>query len=169
MDDWVLVNDVSLISEIVHLDPLGKSDHDVLSFQLNLDNNNVAEHSEVKHNLNRGDYVKFRNILVDHDWGVIADMDVQETWRYVKKIIHDGMENCIPKISNKTRRNYTPSWMNKKAMRSIKKKYNLFKKYLSSKSGLDYSKYIQARNKCSKLLKVTNKEYEKNVAKTEQR
>ena len=34
LDDLVLVNSESIVSEITHFSPLGKSDHDVLKFDL---------------------------------------------------------------------------------------------------------------------------------------
>ena len=55
--------------------------------------------------------------------------------------------------------------MNKKVLRKIKKKYNVYKRYLSTKSGQDYQRCIRERNKCTKLLRKTRKEYEKQVAK----
>lgn len=165
LDDWILVNDDSLISEVIHLDPLGKSDHDVLFFQLNLDKQHKTDKVEYKYNLSKGDYDAFRNTLKEYKWSKLVNMDVQDSWNYIKDILHEGMEKFIPKIKLNKKKKFTPIWMNKKATRCIKKKYNLYKKYLSTKSGTDYMKYIKERNKCSKLLKVIKKDYEKEVAK----
>ena len=164
LDDLILVNDDRIISEVDHQDPLGKSDHDVLLFQLNLDKQKAAEQIEYKYNLNRGDYSKLRSIMLEQDWKKLTDMNVEETWIHIKECIHKGMEDCIPKIKKNTSKRYVPLWMNGKAMRGIKKKYKLYKRYLNTKSGIDYLKYIRERNKCSKLLKVIKREYEKKVA-----
>ena len=54
--------------------------------------------------------------------------------------------------------------MNKKALKCIKKKHTSYKRFLSSKSGYDYLKYVKERNTCCKLLKKTRKDYEKHIA-----
>ena len=41
----------------------------------------------------------------------------------------------------------------------------MFKRDLSTKSGTDYAKYVKERNICTKLLKKTRREHEKNIAK----
>ena len=165
LDDWILINDDSIISDVIHQDPLGKSDHDVLVFQLNFDKSNNVDSLENKYNLKRGDYTKLRETMKDYDWTKLDNMDIQNAWSYIKDAIHKGMDKCIPKIKHKTKKKLTPIWMNKKAMRVIKRKYNLYKKYLRTKTGINYMKYIRERNKCSKILKITKREYEKNVAK----
>ena len=54
--------------------------------------------------------------------------------------------------------------MNKKALRKIKKKHKLFKRFLTTKSGYHYTKYITARNKCKKEIKKAKKNNEKKIA-----
>ena len=49
-------------------------------------------------------------------------------------------------------------------MKTVKKKYNLFKKYLVSKSGIDYIKYIKVRNNCNKVIKNARRQYEQDIA-----
>ena len=164
--DWVLVSEENLISNIVHYDPVGKSDHDILSFQLYVSNLKNEKQSNEVFNLNKGNYDKFRNILKGYDWSILDKMGVEETWNYIKGALQAGMEQCIPKVSTsiKKKRN-TPVWLNKKVLNKIKKKHKLFKRYLTTKSGLDYQKYILERNRCNKLIKNARKDYEHNIAK----
>ena len=49
-------------------------------------------------------------------------------------------------------------------MKTVKKKYNLFKRYLVSKSGTDYIKYIKVRNNCNKVIKNARRQYEQDIA-----
>ena len=50
-------------------------------------------------------------------------------------------------------------------MRSIKKKYKLYKRFLKTKTGFSYHKYVSERKKCCKIIKKAKKEYERNIAK----
>ena len=66
--DLVLVNDSDIIPEIVHSAPIGKSDHDVLIFQLNIPKNKKKETKRKRFNLAKGDYKKLRNDLRIEKW-----------------------------------------------------------------------------------------------------
>lgn len=164
LDDWVLVSEPDLISDISHLDPVGKSDHDVLSFQLYIAQEKVMEEVKYNYDLKKGDYQVLRNIVKDYDWSVLSELSVNDAWCCIKTVLQEGMEKSIPKVKKSSKKNTKPRWMDKKSVRQIKKKYNLYKRYLRTKSGQDYQKYIEARNMCTKALKRTRKEYEKQIA-----
>ena len=44
-------------------------------------------------------------------------------------------------------------WMNRNIRKSVKKKYNLYKRYLRTRSDEDYKIYAKFRNSCGKLIK----------------
>ena len=54
--DLVLINDESLISDIIHSAPIGKSEHDTLYFQLNISKKKIRKEKFKKFNLNKGNY-----------------------------------------------------------------------------------------------------------------
>ena len=54
--------------------------------------------------------------------------------------------------------------MKKKVMKKIKKKYSLYKKILLTNDGMDYSRYIKARNECTREVKAAKRLFEKNIA-----
>ena len=54
--------------------------------------------------------------------------------------------------------------MNKKALRAIKKKHKMYKRFLKSKNGERYQLYVKERNLCTKILKQARRAYEKGVA-----
>jgi hypothetical protein len=165
LDDWILVNDDGLISNIEHLDPVGKSDHDVLKFELYVDNGLQMSQGKTIFSLAKGDYCKMRDIVRSHDWSATEEMGVEEAWCHMKSVLQNAMEECIPKVKTGNGKKTKPVWMNKKALRVVKKKHKLFQRYLRTKAGRDYEKYIVQRNKCSKLIKQTRKDYEKHIAK----
>jgi hypothetical protein len=92
-------------------------------------------------------------------------MNAEEAWMYFKDVIEKGIEECIPKVRNRTGKRAKPVWMDNKAMRLLKKKYNCYKRFMQTKSGKDYSNYIKVRNESTKLIKKLRKSHEKTVAK----
>ena len=162
-DDWILTNDEDFVYNIQHLDPMGKSDHDTLLFGLDIVRSKVCKVSNYIYSLKKGNYDDFRQYVRDVDWSN-QDDDVENRWNKIKKVIHDGMTKFIPTRKQNTKKRVQPIWMNKKALRIIKKKHKMFKRFLKSKNGQNYQLYVKERNLCTKILKQTRRAYEKGVA-----
>ena len=75
----------------------------------------------------------------------------------------EGFEKFVPKY--KTRKKQKPIWMNQKSLRKVKKKYCLYKKYLTTNSHYDYQNYIAMRNEAKRELRRSVKDYEKKISK----
>ena len=166
--DLVLVNDDKLISDITHLAPLGKSDHDILQFDLYVSKNKTNYKLKYQYNLNKGDYVNFRKFIASSTIYMVENDNtidnVEKMWGSIKQAILDGMDKFIPKVPCKQIKKVKPLWMNNKLLRKIKKKNKLYKRYLNTKEGSDYNRYILERNLCNKLIKKFRKQYEKDIA-----
>lgn len=65
VDDLILVSEDNLISDISHLDPLGKSDHDILVFDLYIPLDKPVQHQKYRFKLEKGDYDKFRQFVME--------------------------------------------------------------------------------------------------------
>ena len=163
--DLVIVNDNQWISEIEHVASLGKSDHDVLIFQLYCMKKETPKAVKYRFKLNKGNYDKMRKIISEVDWDREEDKNVNDEWVFIKDKILNAMESCIPKIKQSQSKTSKPIWMTPKILRKIKTKYRTFKRYLESKTSQSYKNYIIARNKCSKEIKKNRKKHEKNIAK----
>ena len=162
--DWVLVSEDNLISDIQHLPPFGKSDHDTLVFQLYVSKVKEKEEMEYNFNLAKGDYNKMRQLANEINWSNKLSTDVNKTWNNIKEEIHNLMQKCIPKHKPNNFPKLKPIWMTKKALRKIKRKYKMYKRWLKTSSGYNYQAYIIARNRCNKEVKKAKKAYEKHVA-----
>ena len=91
-------------------------------------------------------------------------MNVEQTWDKIKNEIIENMNKFIPKCNTKQNRNIKPCWMNNKIFRKIKKKYHAYKRYLVTKQGEDYQKYIKRRNDCTREIRKAKKRHETNIA-----
>ena len=90
-------------------------------------------------------------------------MSTDEAWLFFKDTLHKGFELYTPKTKSKP--NKKPYWLNTKCMKTIKKKYVMYKRYKSSKSHYDYQKYIESRNIAKREIKNSLKEYERKISK----
>lgn len=164
LDDLVLVSEDNLISDIKYLNPVGKSDHNVLVFDLYVSRTKLNEPEKYSFNLSKGDYPRMREEMGKFDFSVLKDMDVDSTWNTIRDVVVEIMEVCIPKVKSINGARVKPRWMTQTVAKSVKKKHSLYKRFLCTKRGRDYEKYKVTRNKCSKLIKRARKDYEKNIA-----
>jgi hypothetical protein len=165
LDDLVLVNDETLVSDIIKYCPLGKSDHDVLLFKLYVEVKEAETDSADRYDLQKGDYVAMRKEFARLDWTSLQDLDVEGCWVNIKNSIEQAMSKHIPKVKGMSGKKRKPAWLNGKVRKSIKNKYKLFKKYLRSDLSYDYRRYIESRNECNRAVKQAKREYERNLAK----
>ena len=89
-------------------------------------------------------------------------MDTNESWKFFSETLHSGFEKYVPKESSKPK--HKPFWMNHKCMKTLKKKYVVYKRYKHSHLHYDYQKYIEARNEAKRQVKRTIKEYERKIS-----
>ena len=162
--DLVLVNKENAISDIVHSAPIGKSDHDSLFFQLYIDKDKQKKQTGTRYNLGKGDYDAMRKEMKKTNWDKIDDKNVEEAWGFIKDTLIQNMNTYIPKSNIKENTRTSPCWMNQKVFRKIKKKYFAYKRFLITRQGRDYEKYIRERNSCKKEIKKAKKKHEKNIA-----
>ena len=165
LDDLVLVNDETLVSDIVHCSPLGKSDHDILLFKMYVNEKRREEMEEERYDLSKGDYESMKKDIEMFDWSGLESLQVEECWKVISKCIKDSMSKNIPKVKSTQTGNKKPRWMNTRVRKSVKKKLKTYKKYIKTKSSHAYGKYIESRNECSRVIKKAKREYERKLAK----
>ena len=78
-----LVNDTQLVSDIFHHSPLGKSDHDILLFNLYVNENIDKEVDDTKYNLMKGNYYEMRKELDQMNWQGLNELDVEQCWHVI--------------------------------------------------------------------------------------
>ena len=168
--DLVFVNEASIISDIDHTSPIGKSDHQVLRFSLYVNIQSGDNSASARnYNLKRGDFDKMRRYFADQDWIHLQTLDVEHCWQDIRDKVHKSMEENIPKMGKRTKnKKYSKTyWMSYELRKSVKKKYRLFKRYLESgrhKKGQKYREYVEERNKCARQTKKERKNHERDIA-----
>ena len=167
--DLVLVNDENLISDITHLSPYGKSDHETLLYDIYVsckDKNITDKHDEkVIYNLKKSNFDKMRQDMSKVDWTALHGTGVEECWQVIKDALHACMEDNIPKMKIKTKLKFRPTWISDEIRAKIRKKNKLYKKWCITKRGTDYQAYQSLRNFCTKSIKKARKAHERNISK----
>ena len=163
--DLVFTNDDSFILNVNHSAPFGKSDHEIIEVTLNLQKpkDNV---SDPKLNFYKTDFDGLKAFVSEQNLSNINNLSFDDSLKLLYYILNEGIYKFVPilkPISKDKVKN--PPWMNKKALKCIKKKYHLYKKFLHNKSHYNYQRYIEIRNTTKRLVKNTVKEYERNIAK----
>ena len=161
--DLIIVNDSNYIQNIEHLDPVGRSDHCVLSFTLKCYLNYENTKTE-KFNYFKGDYDKLRQEL-DIDWNeILNDKNTTDMIDIFMSKLTFAMKHNIQtkRIGNK--KGNTP--LSLEARRSIRKKHRSWEKYRCKQDSESYKEYTKARNKAKSIISRERKNREKQIAET---
>ena len=89
-------------------------------------------------------------------WG----LSVNEMMAYIESKINCCIEQYIPSYSQNffgENKKLPPLWMNKKALKFIKKKYNAYKRWLNTHEGRNYEKYKRLSNKVKSITRKLTK------------
>ena len=166
--DLVITNDDTMVDEIKSLGPLGKSDHVIFFFDMFCYIESDDDTTDGKFLYNKGDYDKLRNDLSSIDWeDEMKNLDANKSWELFANTMYEAMENNIPKTKtrqNEPERRHKPLWMNKDAMRKVKKKYHAWKRYTKTNQYGDYETYCRARNAATNEVRRAKRTYERKLA-----
>ena len=173
--DLILTNEELQVGEVKHLPPLGKSDHDVLSFDFicYIDSNSKKE----KFMYSKANFTDMKNELLASDWTASytdlcknSKTNPNDHWIFIKTKLLELRNKYVPKISNKGK-----SWKNigsipldKETRNAIKEKEKAHRDWINSlRSGsAEESRlmYVKCRNKVNMLLRKSKRKLERDVA-----
>ena len=159
--DLVLVNDCNNVSDIEYLDPLGSSDHNVLTFKYRCYFQFERTDCE-RLNYYKADYDGIRKEL-DIDWGsLLQDKGTNDMLELFMNKLNYAINKHIPKSKSKNTKGNVP--LSKETVKSIKRKHRMWERYMEVRSEEKYREYCKARNKVKKLTRKERKKMEKQVA-----
>ena len=176
--DLILTNEAMQVSEVVHSPPLGKSDHDVLTFEFQC----YLDYSKPKqrYKFQKGNYEAMRENLGDSNW--IDDyikkanepgVKPEELWILFKTKLLDLRNKFVPLGKG----NENPTWKTKssipideKVRKAIKEKEKAHRSWIKSKKSDEASylalrhQFTKARNKVNTLLRKEKRKFEREIA-----
>ena len=164
-DDLIFSNEQELVQQLQLLSPLGGSDHIGISMNFLFDYR-TDTHKQVSFNWNKADFEGMRETL-DKDWeSLLQDKSTQEAFSILSTNIQEAVDKHVPKREiDPGEKRFKPLWMNSAALRRVKKKYHAWLRYLNTKSGQDYQRYITERNSSAQESRKSRREFEQMLAK----
>ena len=163
--DLVLCNDRELINNINYLSPLGKSDHCIITFTYNVSYEKSA-YKIRRIFYEKGDYASIRKYLNTVNWDeILSGKDTQQQYDTLIEIVKLCEEKYIPskiveKNNNVRFSEKLPTYIRVK----IKKKHNLWKRYMETKKMDIYREYCRTRNKVKNMMKFFRKNKERDIS-----
>ena len=174
--DLVLTNEEMQVGEVMHNPPLGKSDHDVLTFQFQC----YVDYTKPKDRyiFEKGNYADMRDSIRLSTWreeymnlSRKNGVTTEDLWRSLKSALTGLKEAFVPvqKASAK------PSWKDKgsipideKTRKAIQEKEKSHRLWMSAvriaQGDIAKSQYTRARNNVKSLLRKAKRRFERGIA-----
>jgi hypothetical protein len=159
--DYVFTDDGGLVDQIRYQTPMGRSDHVVLQWDLQL----RATASAFNHNrLNywKGNYVEINKAIEAVNWSKeLAGRSVNDMWNMLRKIIIDLEKKHIPvETQRKYKKNH---WIARDTINWIKKRNEAWRAYRRYSSGRSFDLYKRLRNKVTSMIRKDEMEYNNRI------
>ena len=90
-------------------------------------------------------------------------MVVEDAWNFILNELHRNIERFVPRRKVRRQPNKTAPWWSRKLKKSIKLKYEAWKKYSKSKAAEDYRLYANQRNKTTSEVRTAREACEAKV------
>ena len=164
LDDLLFSTDDTSVENIVYNPGIGKSDHITIQCKLKtkIETNNFTR---TVYQYDKGDYKRMAEMLTINWEEELGDLGVQEAMDKFEDRYKAAEKACIPShtISDTSVR-IKPVWMSNHALRVVKRKHSAWIRFLNTKDGEDYQRYVSKRNEASHATKRARKEFEKKLA-----
>ena len=156
--DLILTNMPEKVSKVEEAGRLGKSDHVIIQFDLELTSKNSCERKLIK-NWKRADWKKIRRGLETTVWPTSGDaVTTGEAWQQLRQVIDRLVDEHVPENEFKLRKT---DWMTTDVLRELRKKRRLWKK---TKNGGRKEEYEAAAQKVKNLIRSAKRNMEKKLA-----
>ena len=93
---------------------------------------------ELKYDLSKGNFAQMRTEFDEFDGSCILDTSINKCWQIIKDRIRDSMNKNILTVKCNQNNRSKPVWMTGKVRKSVKRKYNLYKRFLDTNKNFDY-------------------------------
>lgn len=114
--DLVLTNDKNMVDNIEIGEPLGKSDHVVITWDFKFRPSSInARKAPTKKNFNffKTDFSGMRNALQSTDWNILNNLGVEKMWSHIKDVIQSNIASHVPAHGKRKFKPAAPWWNNK--------------------------------------------------------
>jgi len=149
--NYVFTEDEDIIDAINYTAPLGRSDHVVLEWELQLEAKELVSRLK-KLNYFKGNYVEIGAAIMRVDWAwQFGDGTVNEMWECFKEVLLDLVHKYVPLKEDKRKKE--GRWLSKETIKRMKERKKAWTKYQQFKSGRNYEEYKKVRNEVNSMIR----------------
>ena len=111
----------------------------------------------------KADFVGIKRELAETNWEAkLQNLNINGMGNAINSKIQELVEKYVPKTGGKGKRN--KPWMDRGTLASVRKKHQLFRRWLNSQDGMDYLEYVRARNDARKACRKAQRKLEETIA-----
>ena len=163
--DLVITKDDTAIEDIEHTSPLGKSDHCVIGFKY-AGCQRKRQEIKMKRCFKKANYTGIKEEINCLEWEETLKPEegtINDTWNNFRKTIDNLANKYVPLVKCGNKNRNIP--LDKITLQAIKEKAILSRKVAIKGNEETRKQYNRVRNKVSKLVRKSRKEFERNLAK----
>ena len=159
--DLILTNKEGLVSNVRMLGRIGMSDHELISFDVNIENKKLSD-NPTNLNYRRANISKMRTELEMDDWDKkLNGKNVNDMWNLVKGRLHGLMTKHVP--LKKPCKTNDPLWIDNETKLLIKKKRVAWKKWNERKTEMNRMEYKKLENEVKKKIRMKKNKIEREI------
>ena len=156
--DLVITNIPEKVGEIKEVGRIGKSDHVILQFDLEVSAGKEEVKQAIK-NWKRADWREIREGLAVTTWPTTNDRTTaEEAWKLLRDKLEQLVDQHVPSSTFRPRKS---EWMTGDILRELRRKRRLWKR---AKYGHDKEEYQAAEKKVKNLIRNAKRNLEKRLA-----
>ena len=92
------------------------------------------------------------------------EKSLNEKWTFMKDKIHSCVKKHVPERKNhSTKSKHKPLWMNRIAVKAVRKKHRSWKKYLETREHIHFQYYCRDRNAVKRECRRARQEFENKI------
>ena len=159
--DIVLPSHKELVDNVNIHEPLGNSDHNQITFDINVKSESKNKKT-YKRNFHKGNYKDMRKYLAKLDWNnMLMNETAIECWNILKYEIESIIDKYVPfqKQGKRCRKKHLP----KEAIRKIVLKQTMWRVYKRTRKEEDYANYKEAHNAATSEIRQYKRSYEQKL------
>ena len=161
--DLVLTNKEGLVSNMEMLGRVGMSDHEIISFNVKIDDN-INSNNQTRLDYPRANFDRMREELRKHEWEKeMEGRTVEDIWKKIKGRLHELMTKHVPmKRACKTN---NPLWIDNETKMLIRKKRAAWKKWKERNNETNRMEYKKLEKEVKKKIMKKKNKIEKEIVK----
>lgn len=157
--DLVITDHPDMVEEMEILGNLENSDHQMLRWTTLL-SLQQQDHQGISKDYKKADFDSIRARLLDVDWDNVLSGGVEHSWNEFKNILQDVVEKFVPDCKHRSRGYKKAIWMTYAAVRKVRRKHNLFRRYRD----INNPEYIEAAREARAETRRAKRNFEKKLA-----